>query len=76
MFSTDSLTERASENLRRLVTEKYNTQQDFADDFGISLRTASRWINRNKALALSDIEELAVFFSVDPMYFLRPVNTE
>lgn len=53
----------AGRTLRRLIQENYATQEDFAEDYGVEIRTVSRYINEgiNK---VDVIQELAVFFNV------------
>ena len=49
--------------LKKLIQENYDSQEDFAYDFGTDIRTVSRYVNKgiNK---LSTIQELADFFGV------------
>lgn len=58
----------AGEKLRKLISENYNSQEEFAFDFGADLRTVSRYINSgiNKVNVL---QELAEHFKVDIKYF-------
>lgn len=60
----------AGRYLRTLINENYDTQQDFAYDYGLKIRTVSRYINDgiNK---ISVIQELADFFNVDFLDFFR-----
>lgn len=60
----------AGRYLRTLINENYDTQQDFAYDYGLEIRTVSRYINDgiNK---ISVIQELADFFNVDFLDFFR-----
>lgn len=53
----------AGRTLRRLIQENYATQEDFAEDYGIEIRTVSRYIN-NGINKVDAIQELAVFFNV------------
>ncbi len=50
--------------LKKLIQENYNSQEDFADDFGTDIRTVSRYVN-NGINKLSTIQELADFFEVE-----------
>lgn len=61
---------RAGEVLRRLIQEKYSSQEEFAYDFGTDIRTVSRYVNKgiNK---INILQELAVFFHVDIVDFLK-----
>lgn len=61
---------RAGEVLRKLIQEKYASQEEFAYDFGTDIRTVSRYVNRgiNK---INILQELAVFFHVDIVDFLK-----
>lgn len=56
--------------LRQLIQENYSTQEEFAYDFGLEIRTVSRYINQgiNK---LSVLQELADFFGVKLIYFME-----
>ena len=58
----------AGRTLRRLIQENYATQEDFAEDYGVEIRTVSRYINEgiNK---VDVIQELAVFFNVSVIDF-------
>lgn len=57
-------------NLRRLIQENYSSQEDFAYDYGMELRTVSRYIN-NGINKIDAIQQLADFFNVDFMYFFK-----
>ncbi len=63
----------AGQRLRRLIAESYPSQEEFADQYGADVRTISRYINQgiNK---LDIIQELADWFGVDFMDFLRERN--
>ncbi len=53
----------AGETLRGLIKENYATQEDFAFEYGLELRTVSRYINQG--IKRTDIiEDLADFFDV------------
>ena len=54
---------QAGQYLKRLIQENYESQEDFAYDFGTDIRTVSRYVNKgiNK---ISTIQELAEFFGV------------
>ena len=50
--------------LRQLIQENYSTQEEFALDFGLEIRTVNRYINKgiNK---IDTIQELAEYFKID-----------
>ena len=58
----------AGEKLRLLIKQKYNSQEEFAYDFGAEPRTVSRYIN-NGINKISIIQELADYFQVDFIFF-------
>ncbi len=68
-MSSLSLPQIAGSKLRILIKENYDSQQEFADDYNLELRTVNRYINEgiNK---LDLIQELADFFKVDPKFFI------
>lgn len=49
--------------LKKLIRENYDSQEDFAYDFGTDIRTVSRYVN-NGINKISTIQELADFFGV------------
>lgn len=53
----------AGETLRRLIKENYSSQEEFAYEYGIELRTISRYIN-NGINKVNVIQELAEFFNI------------
>lgn len=53
----------AAAHLRRLIQLHYKTQEQFANDFGIEIRTLSRYLN-NGINKIDVIQELALFFDV------------
>lgn len=53
----------AGKRLRQLIKENYSSQEEFAYDFGLEIRTVSRYIN-NGINKVSVVQELAEFFSV------------
>lgn len=63
-------TKRAGEVLRKLIQENYASQEEFAYDFGTDIRTVSRYVN-NGINKISILQELAVFFHVNIVDFLR-----
>lgn len=54
----------SGEVLRRLINENYDTQEDFAYEFGLELRTVSRYINEEKLTNSVVIQQLAMHFKV------------
>ncbi len=60
----------AGQNLKQLIKENYGTQEDFAYDYGVEIRTISRYVNQgiNK---IDVLQELAEFFDVPFEYFFR-----
>ena len=53
----------AGKKLRILIEENYATQEEFAYDYGMELRTVSRYIN-NGINKVPTIQELAEFFNI------------
>ena len=53
----------AGKRLRQLIKENYSSQEEFAYDFGLEIRTVSRYIN-NGINKINVVQELADFFSV------------
>ena len=58
----------AGEKLRNLIYENYDTQEDFAYDYGLDLRSVNRYINVG-ITKVTTIQELSEFFNVDYSYF-------
>ncbi len=61
----------AGKRLRLLIEENYATQEDFAYDYGMDLRTVSRYINSGIS-KVPTIQELAEFFNVPFTDFFHP----
>lgn len=59
----------AGENLRRLMKERGMTQEDFAYEFGVSVRTVQRWVKGN-IYDLRQIQQIADFFGVEAIAVL------
>ena len=61
----------AGKTLRRLIQENYSSQEEFALDYGLEIRTVSRYVNSgiNK---VDTIQELASFFNVSFVEFFSP----
>lgn len=64
------LRQKAGNALRRLIQENYATQEDFAYDYGLDIRSVSRYIN-NGISKIDTIQELADFFKVDYTEFFK-----
>lgn len=64
------LRQKAGNALRRLIQENYSTQEDFAYDYGLDIRSVSRYIN-NGISKIDTIQELAEFFKVDYTEFFK-----
>lgn len=62
--------ERAGLTLKKLIQANYQSQEEFAFDFGTDVRTVSRYINQgiNK---INTIQQLADFFGVTFEDFFR-----
>lgn len=58
----------AGNKLRKLIAENFDSQEDFAYEFGIDVRTVSRYIN-NGINKLDIIQELADWFGIEIMDF-------
>lgn len=72
-MSTFDAAQNAGEVLRQLIRENYATQQDFADEYSMDIRTVNRYINDgiNK---VATIQWLAELFNVDIIRFFTPVE--
>lgn len=64
----------AGNKLRQLIKENYSTQEEFAYDYGLEIRTVSRYINEG-ITKVNVIEELAEFFNVSLFDFFTEENT-
>ena len=69
-MSTLSPQQRAGNALRRLIQENYPSQEAFAYDSNLDIRTVSRYIN-NGINKIDTIQELADFFKVDFTDFFK-----
>ena len=65
----------AGEKLRKLIQKNYSSQEDFAYDYGTDVRTVNRYIN-NGINKIDTIQELALFFNVDFLYFFNYEDEE
>ena len=63
----------AGKTLRRLIRENYSSQQEFADAYGLEIRSVSRYIN-NGIKDLDTIQELAQYFNLTVIEFLTDTN--
>ncbi len=63
-----SFSQIAGQKLKQLIRENYSSQEKFAYDYGVEIRTVSRYVNQgiNK---IDVVQELAEFFGVDFKYF-------
>ena len=59
----------AGKTLRRLIRENYSSQQEFADEYGMEIRSVNRYIN-NGINKLDIIQELAQYFNLTVIEFL------
>ena len=60
----------AGEDLRRLIqNSEYRTQEEFAFEFDVDVKTISRWINHG-IYNLHKIEKIAEFFDIDVLDIL------
>lgn len=64
------LRQKAGNALRRLIQENYATQEDFAYDYGLDVRSVSRYVNSGIS-KIDTIQELASFFVVDYTEFFK-----
>ncbi|MBQ9735924.1 MAG: helix-turn-helix transcriptional regulator [Clostridia bacterium] len=60
----------AGERLRQLIKEYYSSQEEFALDYPMDLRTVSRYVN-NGITRIDTIQELAEFFKVPFITFFE-----
>lgn len=60
----------AGEKLRQLIKANYSSQEEFAFDYPMDLRTVSRYIN-NGITKIDTIQELAEFFKVPFVTFFN-----
>ena len=70
MMSSWTPQQKAGLGLKRLIQERYSSQEEFALDYGMELRTVSRYVNQgiNK---ISVVQELADFFALEFEDFFR-----
>ncbi len=60
----------AGKTLRRLIQENYPSQEEFAYDYGMEIRTVSRYVN-NGINKIDAIQELADFFNISFVDFFK-----
>lgn len=60
----------AGNTLRRLIQENYPSQEAFAYDYGIEIRSVSRYVN-NGINKIDVIQSLAEFFNVSFSEFFK-----
>lgn len=64
-MSEKTINQIVGANLKRLIKQsKYRTQENFAFEFGVELRTLSRWLN-GAISDIGDIMEIANALGVD-----------
>ena len=70
MMSSCTPQQKAGLVLKRLIQERYSSQEEFALDYGMELRTVSRYVNQgiNK---ISVVQELADLFALEFEDFFR-----
>ena len=70
MMSSWTPQQKAGLVLKRLIQERYSSQEEVALDYGMELRTVSRYVNQgiNK---ISVVQELADFFALEFEDFFR-----
>ena len=70
MMNSCTPQQKAGLVLKRLIQERYSSQEEFALDYGMELRTVSRYVNQgiNK---ISVVQELADFFALEFEDFFR-----
>lgn len=66
-----SIAKICGQNLRKFIKEKKLTQQSFAFDYGVDLRTVSRWLNEEHLKDTDVIQSLAKYFKKDWREFFQ-----
>ena len=56
--------------LKFLIKKNYASQQEFADDFGVELRTVNRYVTTGIGKVVT-IQEIADFFGMDLPEYLQ-----
>lgn len=57
-------------NIKKLIKENYKSQEEFAWDFHVDVKTVSRWVN-GSIDSISTVQELATHFKVSFFYFFN-----
>lgn len=65
-----SLQMKVGQKLRTLIMENYESQEDFAYDYGADIRTISRYVN-NGINKIDIIQDLADFFGITFVEFFE-----
>ncbi|MBQ8428861.1 MAG: helix-turn-helix transcriptional regulator [Clostridia bacterium] len=61
---------KAGRKLRELISRDFDSQEDFAFEYGCDVRTISRYVNQGIE-KVGVIQELAMYFNVDFMDFFK-----
>lgn len=61
---------KAGKKLRELIAHDFDSQEDFAFEYGCDVRTISRYVNQGIE-KVGVIQELAMYFNVDFMDFFK-----
>lgn len=61
---------KAGKKLRELIARDFDSQEDFAFEYGCDVRTISRYVNQGIE-KVGVIQELAMYFNVDFMDFFK-----
>ncbi len=61
---------KAGRCLRVLIKQNYKTQEEFALDFHVELRTVNRWINKGVD-SITTIQRIAERFNLDFLEFFQ-----
>lgn len=69
-MSNSSYSIAAGFALKHLIRERYTSQMEFAEDFGVELRTVTRYVTKGISKMVT-VEEIADFFEMDLLDFLR-----
>lgn len=61
---------KAGLKLKKLISENYSSQEEFAFEYGCDVRTVSRYVNQGIE-KIGIIQDLAMHFGVDFMSFFE-----
>ncbi len=61
---------KAGRKLRELIARDFDSQEDFAFEYGCDVRTISRYVNQGIE-KVGVIQELAMYFNIDFMDFFK-----